>query len=94
MICTVPVKSQVPLMYICMDSRGSFFALTIYGLEERKMKSKILQVCGPWLHDVSVVWQGKTYAFRSIRVNQVETILVNGETVRGDEGRTAVVINA
>ncbi|QDZ18164.1 tetratricopeptide repeat domain-containing protein [Chloropicon primus] len=86
LICTVPVKSQVPLMYICMDSQGSFFALTIYGLEESEMplrhsKSKTLQICGPSLNNVNVTWQNKTYAFPSIRVNKVSSLLVDGKPV-------------
>ena len=49
MIYTVPVRSAVPLVYVCMDARGHFFALTIYGLEENKFplshsKNKALQV--------------------------------------------------
>ncbi len=51
-IYTVPVRSAVPLVYVCMDAKGHFFALTIYGLEENKFplshsKNKALQASQP-----------------------------------------------
>lgn len=92
LIYTVPVKSNVPLVYICMDSRGAFFALTIYGLEETTMplsqsKSKTIQVVAPFVNNVEVAWQGKAYAFKSIRVNHVSSLLVDGKPVKSDQSR-------
>ena len=86
----MPVKSQVALTYVCLDSQGSFFALTIYGLDETKMplahpKSKTLQIRCPCLNQVNVAWQTKTYAFPSIRVNQTEALLDgNGKPLVSD----------
>ena len=94
LVCMVSVKSQVPLMYICMDSHGSFFALAIYGLEESKMpvshsKTRVLQICGPCLKDVDVTWQGKRFTFSSIRVNRLKSLLVDGKPVVIEEGSSS-----
>lgn len=80
------------MVYICMDSRGAFFALTIYGLEETTMplsqsKSKTIQVVAPFVNNVEVAWQGKAYAFKSIRVNHVSSLLVDGKPVKSDQSR-------
>ena len=84
---TVPVRSAVPLVYVCMDSQGQFFALTIYGLEvsqEKALshsKNKTLQVVGPMFNVVDLTWQNRTFNFPSIRVNQVGTLLVEGQPI-------------
>jgi tetratricopeptide (TPR) repeat protein len=85
---TVPVRSAVPLVYVCMDSQGQFFALTIYGLEENKLqmmlsraKHKTLQIVSPAFHKVEITWQNRTYHFPCIRVNQLSTLVVDGQPV-------------
>ena len=56
----VSVRAAVPIVYVCMDIDGAFFALTIYTIEESALKgANTLTIREPQFTNVSVKWNEK-----------------------------------
>ncbi|XP_058091609.1 uncharacterized protein LOC131237708 isoform X1 [Magnolia sinica] len=70
-----------PLYYLVCDSDQNCFVLSVYGLRNDAIKEgDRLTLMEPCYRAVDFTWKGKQhYQFRSIRVDFMEQILVNGK---------------
>ncbi|XP_030529276.1 tetratricopeptide repeat protein 5-like [Rhodamnia argentea] len=69
-----------PLYYLACDSNQTCFILSVYGIRNDMIKEgDQLMLLDPYYHHVDFTWSGKTYQFRSIRVDFLQQLLVNGK---------------
>ncbi|KAF6137348.1 hypothetical protein GIB67_036385 [Kingdonia uniflora] len=69
-----------PLYYIACDSEKTFFILSVYGLRGDAIKEgDQLTLVEPNYRYISFSWKCKKYEFKSIRVDFLEQILINGK---------------
>ncbi|KAJ4974357.1 hypothetical protein NE237_007531 [Protea cynaroides] len=71
-----------PLYYLVCDSDQTCFILSVYGLRVDAIKEgDHLTVLEPCYSAVDFSWKGKHYEFKSIRVDFLEQILLNGKAL-------------
>ncbi|KAJ7943058.1 Tetratricopeptide repeat protein 5 [Quillaja saponaria] len=72
-----------PLYYLLCDSNQACFVLSVYGLHSDAIKEgDQLTLLEPYFRCIDISWKEKCYQFKSIRVDFLEQILVNGKTLR------------
>ncbi|XP_068638036.1 uncharacterized protein [Aristolochia californica] len=70
-----------PSYYLVCDSDQICFVLSVYGLRSDAIKEgDQVTLMGPHHRSVDFSWKAKKYFFKSIRVDFLEQILVNGKT--------------
>ncbi|XP_022726842.1 tetratricopeptide repeat protein 5-like isoform X4 [Durio zibethinus] len=76
-------ESITPLRYyLVCDSNQSCFVLSVYGIRNDAIKEgDVLILLEPYFHNVEFSWKGKCYKFKSIRVDFLEQVLVNGKAL-------------
>ncbi|XP_022726840.1 tetratricopeptide repeat protein 5-like isoform X2 [Durio zibethinus] len=75
-------ESITPLYYLVCDSNQSCFVLSVYGIRNDAIKEgDVLILLEPYFHNVEFSWKGKCYKFKSIRVDFLEQVLVNGKAL-------------
>ncbi|XP_043696113.1 tetratricopeptide repeat protein 5-like [Telopea speciosissima] len=71
-----------PLYYLVCDSDQTCFILSVYGLRVDVIKeADQLTIMEPCYSAVDFSWKGKHYQFKSIRVDFLEQILLNGKAL-------------
>ncbi|XP_062111039.1 uncharacterized protein LOC133822651 [Humulus lupulus] len=71
-----------PLYYLICDSNKTCFVLSVYGLRNDAIKEgDQVVLLQPFYRHIGFSWRGKTYQFKSIRVDFLEQIVVNGKAL-------------
>ncbi|KAJ9163282.1 hypothetical protein P3X46_022965 [Hevea brasiliensis] len=71
-----------PLYYLVCDSNQICFVLSVYGISNDAIKEgDQLTLLEPHYHFVDFAWKEKHYHFKSIRVDFIEQVLVNGKAL-------------
>uniref|UniRef100_M1C4H4 Tetratricopeptide repeat protein 5 OB fold domain-containing protein n=1 Tax=Solanum tuberosum TaxID=4113 RepID=M1C4H4_SOLTU len=77
--CLVEYVYQAPLYYMLCDSDENSFVLTVFNIKEKAIKQgDQVTLLDPICKFVDFEWEGKHYQFKSVRVNLLEQVLVNG----------------
>ncbi|XP_047307933.1 tetratricopeptide repeat protein 5-like [Impatiens glandulifera] len=81
-----------PLYYLTCDSNKKFCVISIYGVHSETIKEgDQLTVLDPYYHYVDISWKGKLYQFKSVRVDFLEQLIVNGKIVSSRQAvRTSI----
>ncbi|KDP34985.1 hypothetical protein JCGZ_09273 [Jatropha curcas] len=78
----VKLENVTPLYYLVCDSKQICFVLSVYGISNDAIKEgDQLTLLEPSYHCVDFIWKDKHYHFKSIRVDFVEQVLVNGKAL-------------
>ncbi|KAL3501820.1 hypothetical protein ACH5RR_036269 [Cinchona calisaya] len=88
------VKHQnvAPLYYLLCDANQICHALSVYGIRDDVVKEgDQIVLLDPYYHNVDCSWKGKSYQFKSVRVDFLEQLLVNGKALsRGRAIRASI----
>ncbi|CAN1311772.1 Tetratricopeptide repeat protein 5 [Linum perenne] len=69
-----------PLYYVVCDSNHASFVLSVYGVRNEAIKEgDRIALLEPHCHHLDFSWKAKHYDFKSIRVDFVEQVVVNGK---------------
>lgn len=71
-------ESVAPLYYLLCDSNQSCYVLSVYGIRNVIKEGDQVTLLEPFYRYVDFSWKGKCYRFKSIRVDFLEQLLVNG----------------
>ncbi|KAK4710152.1 hypothetical protein R3W88_004665 [Solanum pinnatisectum] len=83
--CLVKYEYGIPLYYVLCDSDENSFVLLVFGIQEEVTKQgDQVTLLEPFCKFVDFNWKEKHYLFQSVRVNNVEQVLVNGKAVSSD----------
>ncbi|XP_034687721.1 tetratricopeptide repeat protein 5-like isoform X1 [Vitis riparia] len=75
-------ESVAPLYYLVCDSNQICYVLSVYGISNDAIKEgDQLTLLEPYYRHVDFSWKGKCYQFKSIRVDFLEQVLVNGKAL-------------
>ncbi|XWS63512.1 hypothetical protein CRYUN_Cryun06bG0104600 [Craigia yunnanensis] len=75
-------ENITPLYFLVCDSNQSCFVLSVYGIRNDAIKEgDQLILLEPYFHHVDFSWKGKCYQFKSIRVDFLEQVIVNGKAL-------------
>ncbi|KAK8561545.1 hypothetical protein V6N13_149284 [Hibiscus sabdariffa] len=75
-------ENITPLYYLVCDSNQSCLVLSVYGIRNDAIKEgDQLTLLEPHFRQVNFSWKGKCYKFKSIRVDFLEQVLVNGKAL-------------
>ncbi|KAJ8548241.1 hypothetical protein K7X08_030710 [Anisodus acutangulus] len=73
-------ESLAPLYYVLSDSNHTSYVITVYGIRNDAIKEgDQVTLLEPFYRSVDFSWKGKHYQFKSVRVDFVEQVLVNGK---------------
>ena len=68
------------LHYVVVDKRGNLAAVSVYGLEDGAVRlSSTVTLLNPDVRNVDVMWEGRHFSFKLIRVDLPMQILVGGK---------------
>ncbi|GMH15189.1 hypothetical protein Nepgr_017030 [Nepenthes gracilis] len=71
-----------PLYYVVCDLNQTCFVLSLYGISETAIKEgDHITLIEPCFRKVDFSWKGKSYRFKSIRVDFLEQVLVKGKAL-------------
>ncbi|KAJ8550981.1 hypothetical protein K7X08_000351 [Anisodus acutangulus] len=80
--CLVKYEYKTPVYYLLCDSDENSFVLRVFGIQKAAIKQgDQVTLLEPFCKFVDFEWQGKHYQFKSVRVNLLEQVLVNGNVV-------------
>ncbi|KAH0700945.1 hypothetical protein KY284_015160 [Solanum tuberosum] len=80
--CLVKYEYKAPVYYMLCDSDENSFVLTVFGIQKEAIKQgDQVTVLEPICKFIDFEWEGKHYQFKSVRVNLLEQVLVNGNTL-------------
>ncbi|XP_022150637.1 tetratricopeptide repeat protein 5-like isoform X2 [Momordica charantia] len=72
--------SLAPLYYLVCDSNQTCFVLSLYGMRNDTVKEgDQITLLEPYYRNFDFSWKGKHYRFKSIRVDFLEQVLINGK---------------
>ncbi|KAK9226687.1 hypothetical protein WN943_011735 [Citrus x changshan-huyou] len=75
-------ENVTPLYFLVCDSNQTCFVLSVYGMRNEAIKEgDLLTLLEPYYRLVDFSWKGKCHQFKSIRVDFLEQVLVNGKTL-------------
>ncbi|KAL0424674.1 UNVERIFIED_CONTAM: Tetratricopeptide repeat protein 5 [Sesamum radiatum] len=75
-------ENVAPFFYLLCDSSQICYVLSVYGIQSEAIKEgDQLTLLDPSYHYVDFSWKGKLYQFRSVRIDFLEQVLVNGKTL-------------
>ncbi|KAJ9708334.1 hypothetical protein PVL29_000400 [Vitis rotundifolia] len=85
-------ESIAPLYYLVCDSNQICYVLSVYGISNDAIKEgDQLTLLEPYYRHVDFSWKGKCYQFKSIRVDFLEQVLVNGKALASHQAvRTSI----
>ncbi|KAF3432235.1 hypothetical protein FNV43_RR26974 [Rhamnella rubrinervis] len=85
-------ENVAPLYYLLCDSNEKCFALSVYGVRYDAVKEgDQITLLEPFYRKLEFSWKGKLYQFKSIRVDFVEQMLVNGKALSPQQAvRTSI----
>uniref|UniRef100_K4B5W2 Tetratricopeptide repeat protein 5 OB fold domain-containing protein n=1 Tax=Solanum lycopersicum TaxID=4081 RepID=K4B5W2_SOLLC len=77
--CLVKYEYKAPVYYMLCDSDENSFVLAVFGIQKEAIKQgDQVTLLDPICKFVDFEWEGKHYEFKSVRVNLLEQVLVNG----------------
>ncbi|KAL0000123.1 hypothetical protein SO802_019725 [Lithocarpus litseifolius] len=81
-----------PLYYLLCDSNQICFILSVYGIHSDTIKEgDQLTLLEPYYHHFDFSWKEKHYQFKSIRIDFLEQVLVNGKALSSRQAvRTSI----
>ncbi|KAL3344288.1 hypothetical protein AABB24_023623, partial [Solanum stoloniferum] len=80
--CLVKYEYKAPVYYMLCDSDENSFVLTVFGIQKEAIKQgDQVTVLEPICKIIDFEWEGKHYQFKSVRVNLLEQVLVNGNAL-------------
>ncbi|KAH0717098.1 hypothetical protein KY285_013129 [Solanum tuberosum] len=86
--CLVKYEYKAPLYYMLCDSDENSFVLTVFGIQKEAIKQgDQVTLLDPICKFVDFEWEGKRYQFKSVRVNLLEQVLVNGNSLPPSSAR-------
>ncbi|CAA0817193.1 Unknown protein [Striga hermonthica] len=75
-------ENVAPFYYLLCDSSQICFVLSVYGIHNQAIKEgDQVTLLEPSYHHVDFSWKEKSYQFRSVRVDFLEQVLVNGKAL-------------
>ncbi|CAN4124917.1 unnamed protein product [Withania somnifera] len=75
-------ESFAPLCYVLSDSNDTCYVITVYGIRNDAIKEgDQVTLLEPFYRFVDFSWKGKHYQFKSVRVDFVKQVLVNGKSL-------------
>ncbi|GAB4828813.1 hypothetical protein Ancab_018474 [Ancistrocladus abbreviatus] len=75
-------ENAAPLYYVVCDSNQTCFVLSVYGISVTAIKEgDNITFLEPWYRKIDFSWRGKCYQFKSIRVDFLEQVQVNGKAL-------------
>ncbi|KAI3467020.1 hypothetical protein Pfo_023683 [Paulownia fortunei] len=75
-------ENVAPFYYLLCDSSQICYVLSVYGIHNEAIKEgDQVTLLEPSYHYVDFSWKGKLYQFRSVRVDFLEQVLVNGKNL-------------
>ncbi|KAA3463716.1 Tetratricopeptide repeat 5 [Gossypium australe] len=75
-------ENITPLYFLVCNSDQSCFVLSVYGIRNDAIKEgDQLTLLEPHFRNIDFSWKGKCYKFKSIRVDFLEQVLVNGKAL-------------
>ncbi|KAI3729375.1 hypothetical protein L6452_18031 [Arctium lappa] len=75
-------ENVTPLYYLVCDSNQISFVLTVYSINNDAIKEgDQITLLDPYFRNNDFSWNGKHYQFRSVRVDFVEQVHINGKPV-------------
>lgn len=75
-------ENVAPLYYLICDSKQTCFILSVYGVQYDVVREgDQLAVLEPFYRHIDLSWKEKIYQFKSIRVDFLEQVLVNGKAL-------------
>lgn len=96
MIQFIERNNEVPIIAICADSQGKFFALSIYNADSKVISDALIpmetgfSVKGPHLRDITVTRGEQTWSYPCIRIAHPQDINVFGQGGSSGLGHAAV----
>ncbi|KAL8143248.1 hypothetical protein V2J09_016280, partial [Rumex salicifolius] len=93
-------ENTTPLYYIVCDPNKKCFVLSVYGMHDTAIKGgDQVTLLEPWHRSISFSWKGKLfwlyytqhYEYKSIRVDFLEQLLVNGKPLSGQHAIRASI---
>ncbi|KAK4792675.1 hypothetical protein SAY86_023110 [Trapa natans] len=82
-----------PLYYLVCDTNQTCFILSVYGLRIDAIKEgDQLVLLDPIYRFIDFSWRGKSYQFKSIRVDFLNQLLVNGKPLSPDQAVQASIL--
>ncbi|KAG5620808.1 hypothetical protein H5410_006026 [Solanum commersonii] len=80
--CLVKYEYKAPLYYMLGDSDENSFVLAVFGIQKEAIKQgDQVTLLDPICKFVDFEWEGKHYQLKSVRVNLLEQVLVNGNAL-------------
>ncbi|KAG5620755.1 hypothetical protein H5410_005973, partial [Solanum commersonii] len=80
--CLVKYEYKAPVYYMLCDSDENSFVLAVFGIQKEAIKQgDQVTLLDPICKFVDFEWEGKHYQFKSVRVNLLEQVLVNGNAL-------------
>ncbi|XP_027770304.1 tetratricopeptide repeat protein 5-like [Solanum pennellii] len=77
--CLVKYEYKAPVYYMLCDSDEKSFVLAVFGIQKEAIKQgDQITILDPVCKFVDFVREGKHYQFKSVRVNLLEQVLLNG----------------
>ncbi|KAI5677270.1 hypothetical protein M9H77_08220 [Catharanthus roseus] len=84
--------SPAPLYYLLCDANQTCYVLTVYGIRDDAVKEgDQVILLEPCYHYNDFSWKEKSYQFKSVRVDFVEQVLVNGKALSPNHGVRASI---
>ncbi|XP_027095306.1 uncharacterized protein [Coffea arabica] len=75
-------QNVAPLYYLLCDANQICYVLSVYGIRDDVVKEgDQIILLSPYFHNVDFSWNGKVYQFKSVRVDFLEQMLVNGKAL-------------
>ncbi|XP_048319164.2 uncharacterized protein LOC107429357 isoform X1 [Ziziphus jujuba] len=85
-------ENVAPLYYLLCDSNEKCFALSVYGLRYDAIKEgDQIILLEPFYRQIEFSWKEKFYHFKSVRVDFIEQLLVNGKAFSPQQGVRASI---
>ncbi|MEW5297516.1 MAG: hypothetical protein WDW36_000721 [Sanguina aurantia] len=80
-----PLNASATLYLVCADTSGSCFALALVRVAHDAFNlSQLLTVVNPELHEVEVNYKEQNYKFPMLKVDSLNTVLVEGIPIQQD----------
>ncbi|CAA2981828.1 tetratricopeptide repeat 5-like [Olea europaea subsp. europaea] len=78
----VKQKNVAPFYYVLCDSSQICYVLSVYRIHNEAIKEgDQVTLLEPFYKSVDFSWKGKCYKFKSVRVDFLEQVIVNGKTL-------------
>lgn len=84
--------SPAPLYYVLCDANQVCYVLSVYGIRNDTIKEgDQVILLEPYYRDIDFSWKEKLYQFKSVRVDALEQVLVNGKALSSNQAVSASI---